>query len=303
MSLDPVNQAVVGRFAPSPTGPLHAGSLLAAVASYLDARARQGRWLVRIEDLDPPREIPGASDQILRTLETYALEWDGPVLFQSQRHALYDAHIHQLLERDEAYFCNCSRQSIARRGPVYDGFCRRRQASVHAPAAVRLKIEPRVLAFQDRIQGLQEQHLGREVGDFVIRRKDTLYAYQLAVVLDDAEQGITHVVRGSDLLDSTARQIFLQQRLGLPTPEYAHIPVLVNPQGQKLSKQTFAPALTGEHPGRALWQALGALGQQPPVSLCNAPPAEVLAWGVAHWDTGRVPSQTTLPDLPAQGAV
>lgn len=279
----------IGRFAPSPTGPLHFGSLLAAVASYLDARAHQGSWLVRVEDIDPPREVPGATAQILRILEHYGLEWDGEVRYQSQRLAHYQEVIDELLERERAYYCSCSRQEIAQRGAIYDGYCRGSLSAAGEPAAIRLQVPPIDVRFQDRIQGMQEQHLSLEVGDFVIRRKDLLYAYQLAVVVDDAEQGVTHVVRGSDLLDSTPRQIYLQQRLDYPQPHYAHIPVLTNEAGQKLSKQTFAKALPEEQPGQQLHKALKTLGQQPPLELIQAPPAEILNWAQQHWSLERIP--------------
>ena len=247
----PLEPAYKGRFAPSPTGPLHFGSLLAALASFLDARKSQGIWLVRMEDLDPPREIPGAADQILRTLEQHGLHWDQQVIYQSERYQAYQAEIDRLLEAEHAYYCTCSRQMIAQRGRVYDGFCRTRQSHLHGMTAVRLKTDAQQITFEDQIQGSQQQQLSSYSGDFVIRRKDRLYAYQLAVVCDDATQGISHIVRGSDLLDSTPRQLYLQQLLGYQKPCYAHIPIMVNSQGQKLSKQTFATALDSQHPEKA----------------------------------------------------
>lgn len=284
-----------GRFAPSPTGALHFGSLLAALASYLDARHHHGRWLVRIEDLDPPREVPGGADAILRTLERFQLHWDETVSYQSQHSARYQTLIQHLLTRGQAYYCDCSRQQSARRGRVYDGYCRQRQSLVRQPAAVRLQTGGARIHFTDAVQGPQDSCLPRDSGDFVIHRKDRLYAYQLAVVADDAAQGITQIVRGCDLLDSTPRQIHLQQQLGYRTPGYAHIPILVNATGQKLSKQTFATALTPENPGQDLFQALGMLGQQPPRELLGSPPGELLAWGSRHWRRESIPRQGKIP--------
>ncbi len=286
-----------GRFAPSPTGSLHFGSLLAALASYLDARAQHGRWLLRMEDLDPPREVPGAADLILKTLESYGFEWDGEVLFQSRRDGHYQALIEQLLQRQLAYHCDCSRQQIARRGSVYDGYCRTRQQQLTGATAIRVKTADQSIIFDDLIQGRQQQQLDQHCGDFVIRRKDRLYAYQLAVVCDDAAQGISHIVRGSDLLDCTPRQRYLQQLLGYPQPCYAHIPVMVNAQGQKLSKQTFATALDPSHPGRALHRALQVLGQQPPCELQRLPAAEILSWAISHWRLDRVPRTLTVQQV------
>ncbi|OMH32199.1 tRNA glutamyl-Q(34) synthetase GluQRS [Motiliproteus sp. MSK22-1] len=290
----PVRTAYKGRFAPSPTGPLHFGSLLAALASFLDARKNQGIWLVRMEDLDPPREIPGAADQILRTLEQFGLLWDQQVIYQSDRYQTYQAIIDQLLKAGHAYYCSCSRQMIAQRGGVYDGYCRSRQSHLHGITAIRLKTDNCAITFKDQIQGPQRQQLSPYCGDFVIRRKDKLYAYQLAVVCDDAAQGISHIVRGSDLLDSTPRQLYLQQLLGYQQPCYAHIPIMVNSQGQKLSKQTFATALDPLHPEKKLYQALKVLGQQPPTALQGAPIDNILDWAIENWSLGAVPSRLTV---------
>jgi len=299
----------IGRFAPSPTGALHFGSLLAALASFLDARANQGRWLLRMEDLDPPREIAGAADQILRTLEHFGFYWDGPVRYQSQHLEQYQQVVQQLIQQQRAYPCDCSRQQLAQRNAViYDGYCRERAlnsrqstatltASHSTPAvAIRVKTTDTRIGFKDSIQGNYQQQLGEEVGDFVIHRKDGFYAYQLAVVIDDAEQKITHIVRGYDLLDSTPRQIYLQRLLQLPTPIYSHIPILVNHLGQKLSKQTFASAIDPERPARALFQGLTLLGQQPPEDLREATTHEMLRWGADHWDLSRIPRQPHLAE-------
>ncbi len=286
----------IGRFAPSPTGPLHFGSLLAALASYLDARAAGGRWLVRMEDLDPPREMPGAADGILRTLEAYGLGWDGEVIYQSRRQAAYEAALAQLASQGDIFWCRCSRTEIARLSPtgLYPGTCRA-HGSARPDAAIRLKVDQADIQFEDRVFGAQQEALARSVGDFVLKRRDGLYAYQLAVVVDDAEQGVSEVVRGADLLDNTARQIFLQQCLGLSTPRYAHLPLAVNAQGEKLSKQTFALALPRTSVEEPMHRALATLGQCPPAELALAPAPEQLAWAQAHWDLARVPRQLKLP--------
>jgi len=274
---------------------------MAALASYLDARQRQGKWLLRREDLDPPREVSGAADQILKTLECFGLHWDQQPVYQSQRHALYQERIEQLLAQQQAYHCECSRQQISARdnarGNSYDGFCRNRQSQLHGPTAIRLKTTTANVDFSDRIQGPQQQQLNHYCGDFVIRRKDRLYAYQIAVVCDDAEQGINQVVRGSDLLDSTPRQLYLQQLLGYPQPCYAHIPIMVNDQGQKLSKQTYATALDSRRPEDSTYRALQVLGQQPPAELQGCAVAELLNWAVEHWSLSKIPRQLTVKPL------
>lgn len=292
---------VRGRFAPSPSGPLHAGSLVAALGSLLDARQQGGEWWVRIEDLDPPRSVPGAADAILRTLDAFGLHWDGPVLYQSHRLDRYQAALEQLRDRGLAYPCSCTRREIARSarpgcgGPVYPGYCRTGVRDPHRPSAIRLRTDHRLISFEDALQGRHDQRLARDVGDFVIYRADGLFAYQLAVVIDDAEQGITQVVRGSDLLDSTPRQIYLQRLLGLATPRYAHLPVALDAHGHKLSKQNGAPALDPRHPGPALWAALCFLGQQPPPELARATPATLLDWAQRHWRLERVPARAQRP--------
>ena len=283
-----------GRFAPSPTGPLHFGSLVAALASWLDARRAGGRWLVRMEDLDLPRVMPGAADTILRQLEAFGLHWDGEVVFQSRRAARYAAALEKL--GPQAYPCACSRKeledsALAIDGArVYPGTCRDGLAASRrgrASYALRLRTDEEVIAFVDRLQGPQAQRLARDVGDFVLRRADGLHTYQLAVVVDDADQGVTDVVRGADLLDSTARQVLLQRRLGLPTPRYLHVPVVVDDRGEKLSKQTHAPDAKREH----LRAALVFLGHAPPADLV---PPELLAWALAAWDPARVPAARAL---------
>ncbi|MCL7461986.1 tRNA glutamyl-Q(34) synthetase GluQRS [Pseudomonas sp. NW5] len=277
----------VGRFAPTPSGYLHFGSLVAALASFLDARAVGGRWLLRMEDLDPPREMPGAQDTILRTLDTYGLHWDGPVERQSTRHAAYAAAVDRLLAQGLAYACRCSRKQLEGQ-LIYPGTCRDRQHP-REDAAIRLRVPDAEYAFFDRVQGRFAQNLARDVGDFIIQRRDGLYAYQLAVVLDDAWQGITDVVRGADLLDSTPRQLYLQALLGLPQPRYLHIPLLLQPDGHKLGKSYRSPPLPPERAPAELLRALRALGQRPPAELEGARPEAMLAWAIAHWQAAAIP--------------
>lgn len=282
----------VGRFAPSPSGPLHAGSLLTAVASYVDARASGGRWLVRMEDLDPPREMPGADQLILQTLQCHGLQWDGPVLYQSTRHDRYRAVLAALAERGLTYRCACSRARLASLGHAYDGWCRDHIPSADTPCAIRLCVPTdstqAMIQFDDRIQGRQTQSLAGE-GDYIIHRKDGLFAYQLAVVVDDLDQGITDVVRGCDILDSSARQIYLADLLGGSPLRYAHVPVLTGADSQKLSKQNHAPALDNAAPSRNLWQSLYLLGQKPPAALMEETPSQLLAWAVENWNIRAVP--------------
>ncbi len=286
-----------GRFAPSPTGPLHAGSVLAALASYLDARAHKGRWLVRMEDLDPPRESKEAADAILRTLETLGLHWDESVVYQSQRSAAYDDALAQLDKSQLLYACNCSRQKLSGAGPVYPGWCRDHHIVRGSATALRCLVPDADFGFIDRLQGPYTQQLAREVGDFIVRRRDGLFAYQLAVVVDDAWQGITDVVRGIDLIDSTPRQIHLQRQLGLPTPRYAHVPVVVNAEGQKLGKQQYAAAVDDTRPAAVLFRTLQRLQQHPEPQLANAMPAEILAWAIAHWQPQNLAGLTQIPEI------
>jgi glutamyl-Q tRNA(Asp) synthetase len=281
-----------GRFAPSPTGPLHLGSLYTALAGFLQAKAAGGEWLLRIDDVDPYRTAPGAADRIRHSLEALGLHWDGPTLYQSSRSERYRAALAELQSRELVYPCTCSRKDLAGSGPaipVYPGFCRNKKLSTHRQShALRILTEGAGIAFQDRIQGRIGQDLERDVGDFILFRRDQVYAYHLATVLDDAEQGITEVLRGFDLLDSTPRQIFLQRCLDLPEPTYAHIPILVDRSGQKLSKQSFAPEAETRDPGGLLFHLLGLLRQDPPAELASAPAPEILEWAIAHWDLSRL---------------
>ncbi len=284
-----------GRFAPSPTGALHAGSLIAALGSCLSARARGGHWLLRMEDLDTPRCSPQAADRILRQLEHLGFEWDGAVVYQSQRMAAYHAALHDLQTTGKTYPCTCSRREWLDNpeSRVYPGTCRQRSFPVDGQHAVRLRVGHADIGFTDRIQGPVRQALGASVGDFVLLRADLIIAYQLAVVVDDAESGITEVVRGADLLDSTPRQIYLQQQLGLPTPSYAHLPVLVNAQGQKLSKQTLARPVAQGLPLDDLRPAMAALSHPVPADIDSR--ADFWSWALTHWSEARIPKQLPLP--------
>ncbi|MBP9713320.1 MAG: tRNA glutamyl-Q(34) synthetase GluQRS [Sterolibacterium sp.] len=292
-----------GRFAPSPTGPLHFGSLVAAVGSYLDARAHGGHWFVRIEDLDRPRCQLAAADAILRLLDAYGFEWAGEVLYQSARDEIYRAAFEQLRATGQVYACACTRSELADSritithpaaraadgALIYPGTCRHGLPAGRSARAWRLRVDEENIAFTDAVCGIIGQSLADEAGDFVLRRADGLYAYQLAVVVDDAAQGVTHVVRGADLLGSTPRQILLQHRLGLATPQYAHLPVVLDAHGEKLSKQTHAAPLVAQQAIPALLAALEFLGQQPPEELRSATRDALWQWAVAHWSMAGIP--------------
>lgn len=291
-----------GRFAPSPTGPLHFGSLIAALASHLDARCQGYKWVVRMEDIDTPRNIPGAADNILHTLEALGFNWDGPVLWQCTRLPAYAAALETLIKSGDSYPCTCSRKEIADSisrpaidgGLAYPGTCRNGLAAERIPRAWRLRVDQREISFIDRLQGRITQQLERDVGDFVLKRSDGLFAYQLAVVVDDAEQGITDIVRGADLLSSTPRQLWLQHCLGLPTPNYLHLPIASNRAGEKLSKQTLAPALDPQQGAALLCQALRFLGQIVPAELDRAGIDDVWQWAYVHWDNARIPQTRSI---------
>ncbi|MDF2446416.1 MAG: Glutamyl/glutaminyl-tRNA synthetase, class Ic, catalytic domain protein [Moraxellaceae bacterium] len=284
----------IGRFAPSPTGPLHLGSLVAAVGSYCDARAAGGQWLLRMEDIDPPRMMPGAADTILRQLEAYGFEWDGGVLWQSTRSEAYLAALEQLRAQGDVFWCCCSRAELARLGAsAYPGLCRA-FTSPRENAALRLRVPDGIQHFRDLVLGKQSENVREVVGDFVLRRRDGLFSYQLAVVVDDAAQGITRVVRGADLLDNTARQIVLQRLLGVPTPEYLHLPLAVHADGSKLSKQTHAGALPLPPAPDLLWLVLRQLGQEVAPGMPPLPAREILAWGIRHWQPQAIPWQPFL---------
>lgn len=291
-----------GRFAPSPTGPLHFGSLVAAVASYADALAAGGGWLLRIEDVDTPRTRPGAEDAIVRALSQHGFRWDGPVVRQADRTAMYEAALAHLTAQHAIYACTCTRRALesaplaASGERVYPGTCRARGAAtgtrpVHA--AQRVRVGDAVVEFVDLLQGPQRQALASDVGDFVVRRADGLFAYQLAVVVDDAAQGVTTIVRGADLLSSTPRQIFLQRLLALATPYYLHVPVAINAAGEKLSKQTHAAPLPAD-PLPPLLAAWGFLQQPPPLAAPRTA-AEFWAHATRAWSRARLPPVAMLP--------
>ncbi|SHI22744.1 tRNA glutamyl-Q(34) synthetase GluQRS [Ferrimonas marina] len=283
----------IGRFAPSPSGPLHFGSLVAAVGSYLRARHQGGRWLVRMEDLDPPREVAGAADTILRQLDDYGLHWDGEVLFQSQRHDRYEQVLAELQDQGLAYRCDCTRKRIKAIGGVYDGHCRARQLPAEG-TALRLRNLPGVSQFDDALLGPIHTEPAFAQEDFILKRRDGLYAYQLAVVLDDHDQGVTEVVRGNDLLEATVRQLSLYQQLGWQAPTFLHLPLAVQPNGNKLSKQNHARAIEASNRSATLARCLAFLRHPLPTELTAAPVAEQLHWAVTQFDLSRLPQQRQL---------
>ncbi len=290
----------IGRFAPSPTGTLHFGSVIAALGSWLDARSRDGRWLVRMEDLDRTRELPGAADAILRDLEALGLTWDGAVEYQSNRDEAYQEAVERLQRDGLAYPCACSRADLrrsgrpGREGPVYPGTCRHGLAPGCSRRTLRLRTSPSPIAIHDRAQGPVRQNIEAEIGDFVIHRADGHFAYQLAVVVDDAWQGITDVVRGADLLLSTPRQVYLQRLLGLPEPRYLHLPLAVGPDGRKLSKRLASQPINPKRPLPLLLMALAHLGQTLPAESLGGV-EELFAWALAHWDPAAIPGELFRP--------
>ncbi|MGK0498638.1 MAG: glutamyl-Q tRNA(Asp) synthetase [Oceanicoccus sp.] len=287
----------IGRFAPSPTGHLHIGSLIGALASYLDAKSNQGRWLLRMEDLDPPREIAGAADSILRCLDQHGLQWHGQVLYQSQRLDAYQQPIDTLLEQQKVFYCQCSRSELQANNGIYNGRCRGNLQIPTGDYAIRLQVDNQPVGFSDAIQGHYSQSLQSELGDIVLKRKDGFFAYQLAAVVDDDYQQINHIVRGSDLMSSTPRQIYLQQHLKLSTPSYSHIPVISNAQGQKLSKQNFAVPLQASQACRNLLTALAFLQQPPPPPELQHQVDDILRWAVTHWQLNAVPKRLAITEI------
>jgi glutamyl-Q tRNA(Asp) synthetase len=277
----PDKQPYIGRFAPSPTGPLHLGSLYTALASFLQARSRQGLWLLRIDDLDFPRNIKGSADSILKTLDAFGLHWDSSVVYQSQCLDSYHEILDQLAWDQLIYPCTCTRKTLT---AIYSGACRSKQTQSDSPNSYRIKTDNRIISFKDELQGLISHDLAEQHGDFILKRKDRIIAYQFAVVIDDDRQHINHVVRGYDLLDSTPRQIYLQQVLGLVTPDYMHVPVIIDEQGYKLSKQTRATAVDLKQPHAVIFELLTLLKQNPPSELQQAPSTELIAWAIEHWN-------------------
>ncbi len=289
-------KAYRGRFAPTPSGPLHFGSMVAAVGSYLDAKARGGQWLLRIDDLDPPRVMPGATDAILRCLENFGLHWDGEVVFQSTRGEAYRDALERLREREQVYPCGCSRKDVEEAalaagldGPVYPCTCRDGMPPGRGMRSLRVRTDDNPVEFEDRLQGPVRQQLAGEIGDFVLWRTDGIFSYHIACAVDDAGSGITHVVRGADLIASAPRQIYLQRLLGLPTPEYLHLPVAINADGEKLSKQTLAPAVDSGKAAGTLHRILQFLGHAPPPEAADADVETLLSWGIRNWRRERLP--------------
>lgn len=288
-----MNSSYIGRFAPSPSGPLHFGSLVAALGSYLQARVNQGLWKVRIEDIDPPREISGSASQILSTLDAFGLHWDGEVLYQRTRHDAYQETIEKWLHRDEAYFCQCTRKQIKDSGRVYSGACRhRRLCGDHC--AIRIHIEEPVFEFTDLKHALIQLDRDMATEDFIIKRRDGLFAYNLAVILDDIYQGVTEIVRGADLIEPTGRQISLYQKLGVTPVKYLHLPLALNAHGNKLSKQNRAPSIDNATPGPAMEAAFSFLGHPIPKGLKGAPVAQLLQWGIENWHLNKLPNETCI---------
>ncbi|GKX51268.1 tRNA glutamyl-Q(34) synthetase GluQRS [Budvicia aquatica] len=287
------NNHYVGRFAPSPSGDLHFGSLITALGSFLQARSNHGRWLVRIEDIDPPREIAGAASRILNTLENYGLHWDGDVLYQSQRHDAYREILSWLYQQKHCYYCHCTRARIQQLGGIYDGHCRDLQLPAQG-ASVRLHLSQPVYCFQDRHLGQLFADTERAHEDFIIHRRDGLFAYNLAVVVDDHFQGVTEIVRGADLIQPTVQQIALYRHLGWPEPCYFHLPLALDAEGHKLSKQNHAQPLPDNAPLPVLAKALAFLGQALPPDWQDATLHTLLEWSIKHWDSDRVPRQSAL---------
>jgi glutamyl-Q tRNA(Asp) synthetase len=282
----------VGRFAPSPTGDLHLGSLYTAAASFLDARANGGCWLVRVEDLDGPRVVPGSADGILRTLSRFGFEWDGEVVHQSDRSDRYAAALDDLRALGLTFQCSCSRLQLAE-DERYPGHCRNGPLKPGTPCATRVRVDQATIQFSDRIQGTFRQDVAATVGDMLVRRRDQLFAYVLAVVVDDAAQRVTHVVRGADLLDNTPRQLHLQQLLGLPAPDYAHVPLLLEPDGRKLAKSSRSVQLDGGTPLPLLIKVFDLLNLSPPPELDLATIPEAWNWATAKWNIDLAPRRLT----------
>ena len=294
--------APTGRFAPTPSGALHYGSLIAALASYADIRSQQGRWLLRIEDVDTPRVVKGASDRILKDLEAFGFDWDGELLWQSDQFDHYRDALAQLLQQGDAFACDCSRRSLRELGvasgplgQIYPGICRNRDLDSNGRSIRLSTADVGRVQFRDRVFDEFSLDLEREVGDFVLRRNDGIYAYHLAVVVDDALQGVDQIVRGSDLLENTCLHLHLQQRLGFSSPSYLHLPLVNNIDGVKLSKQTGATPLDHARASRLLVAALRHLGQNPPTDLDAEQPPTILEWSVQHWNPEQIPRQRALP--------
>ncbi len=280
-----------GRFAPSPTGPVHFGTLIAAVGSYLQAKKNNGQWLIRIEDVDTTRKVAGTDKDILDTLETFGFEWDDTILYQSNQTRHYELALSNLIEQSLIFPCLCSRKQLAKfEQPIYPGTCKNRTLPEMSEHALRIISNDTVIAFDDIVMGQQSQNIQTECGDFILKRRDGLFAYQLAVVVDDVLQGITEIVRGSDLLDSTPRQIYLQQLLGFTTPKYCHLPLAVDAEGKKISKSEGAEKVDRNNREKLLYRVLTFLGQMPPVDLSDSSVDDIWKWAIFNWDVNQVPA-------------
>ena len=287
-----------GRFAPSPTGPLHFGSLVAATGSYLQAKQHNGEWLLRIDDIDPPREQKDAATSILKTLESFGFEWDSDILYQSNRSNRYQEAVDDLIDQQLAYYCNCSRASIIKKSGqtsnkiIYPGYCRDKSLNKSSDTSVRLRSSNEPISFNDLIQGKQNFNLEHTVGDFILQRRDRLYSYHLASGIDDVEQNITEVIRGADLLGCTPCHIYVQRSLNLSTPHYHHLPIAVDKSGQKLSKQTHAEPINAKNAVVLLYKTLKFLGQMPPLDLIDADLKDIWSWAIYHWRLDLIPKNT-----------
>ncbi|VAW53153.1 Glutamyl-Q tRNA(Asp) synthetase [hydrothermal vent metagenome] len=278
-----------GRFAPSPTGPVHFGTLIAAVGSYLQAKKNNGKWLIRIEDVDTTRKIAGADKDILDTLEAFGFEWDDTIIYQSNQTRHYELALSNLIEQSLIFPCLCSRKQLAKSEQlIYPGTCRNRTLPEMNEHALRIKSNGTVITFDDIVMGQQSQNMQTECGDFVLKRRDGLFAYQLAVVVDDALQGITEIVRGGDLLDSTPRQIYLQHLLAYTTPEYCHLPLAVDKSGNKISKSEGAARVDIDNRGQLICRVLEFLGQEPPTDLSDSSVDDIWKWAVGNWEITRI---------------
>jgi glutamyl-Q tRNA(Asp) synthetase len=299
--MDTSKQEYIGRFAPSPTGPVHFGTLLAATGSYLQAKKNRGDWLVRMDDVDITRKVEGSDHEILHTLEAFGFEWQGEVMYQSEQNEHYRQALQWLIDQSLVFPCTCSRKQLAATGnEIYPGTCRERHLPETEEHALRLFARDITIEFDDVVMGKQSQNIARQCGDFVVRRRDGLFAYQLAVVVDDALQNVTEVVRGSDLLDSTARQIYLQRLLGYPTPAYCHLPLAVNADGSKISKSEGAMKVDVKNREKLLLSVLGFLGQNPPADLIRSDLADIWSWAETHWDISQIPPKTHIQPVLSQ---
>ncbi len=290
-----------GRFAPSPTGSVHFGTLVAALGSYLQAKTNHGDWLIRIEDVDTTRKVEGSDLDILRTLEAFGFEWHGQIIYQSSQTEYYQQALEQLILESLVFSCLCSRKQLATtKSSVYPGTCRNRLPAEKKQHALRLLTKNRTICFNDAVMGKQSQNIENQCGDFIIKRRDGLFAYQLAVVVDDARQGISEIVRGTDLLDCTARQMYLQQVLGYNTPVYCHLPLAVDAEGKKISKSDDATKVDINRREKLLCNVLQFLGQNPPADLSDSNINDIWSWAVQHWDIRQVPSKTHIQPISSQ---